>query len=164
MPPSHNLARNTQHGAIPRNAPTHPNFGPPEQKTPALSRRPYSSPGNIGRRFSQTHPSFPKPMSSVSTIRGNLNSHFETEENLHHDSEQTYPIDEVCDSMDYFLEQPEDNDDENNHWDFSIVPVITSQDLNSIYNAPQLPSIFLFGLKILIDSGACNSMMNPGIA
>lgn len=36
--------------------------------------------------------------------------------------------------------------------------------MNNIHNAPELPFIVLCGLKILIDSGACNSIMNPSVA
>lgn len=36
--------------------------------------------------------------------------------------------------------------------------------MNNIRDAPKLPFITLFGLKILVDSGACGSIMNPSVA
>lgn len=65
------------------NTPTNPR--PFAQSNPQPSRpitqmnRPYPTPNNIGRRFSSSQPNsnFPRPMSGVSTIRGNVNSHVE---------------------------------------------------------------------------------------
>lgn len=56
-----------------------PNLQPvpkPNHSAQNSFRRPYPTPNNIGRRFGpQNHSSFPKPMSGISTIRGNMNAH-----------------------------------------------------------------------------------------
>lgn len=51
---------------------------PPSKPSTTLNR-PYPTPNNIGRRFAplQQNPTYPKPMSGVSTVRGNVNSHAE---------------------------------------------------------------------------------------
>lgn len=85
--------------SIPANIPP-PNQGPPNlrptfpQSTPTsirhniqdqrpqnLARKPYPTPGVLGRRFAQ-QPQYPKPMSGVSTVRGNFNSHSEIDDEM----------------------------------------------------------------------------------
>lgn len=76
-----------------------PNPRPFIQSNPHPSRpttpmnRPYPTPNNIARRFapSQRDQSYPKPMSGVSTMRGNVNSHSES----HTNTQQKIPIHEI---------------------------------------------------------------------
>ena len=52
-----------------------------EQRPLNPVKKPYPTPGVLGRRFA-TQPQFPKPMSGVSTVRGNFNSHSEVDEEI----------------------------------------------------------------------------------
>ena len=122
--PSHtHQIRNTPPSTAQWTAPTPSNLGQVDQKPAIPSSRPYPNPNNIGRRFSQTQTSFPKPMSGISTIRGNYNHHFESEENPYPDTEQTYKSTDDHDTVDYFGEQPENRDNEDNHWFFQQDPL-----------------------------------------
>ena len=123
--------------------------------------KPYPNPQHVGRIYSpQQHTT---PMSGVSTIRGNFNSHSEfndvpSEFLCLNESEQF----EEC--ANEYYNAPHEEEIENTYQDFSSYPTIWEEDLNNICNAPQLPFITLHGLKILIDSGTCNSIMNPSVA
>lgn len=91
--------------------------------------RPYPTPTNIGRRFTPQDPSrFPRPMSGVSTIRGNLNTHYEPEDefsylsNTCENAEDSYDIVndyEYCPENDQsYLPTDQFDIDETNQQDF----------------------------------------------